>query len=54
MQRKNDEIVEMLKDVAYEIDAQRLQATIPDGGDRWTMIEVSHAGLFDEAPDGWS
>jgi hypothetical protein len=54
-QRKNDEIVEKLKDVAYDIDAMALKATIPDSADRWTVIEVRHAGLWDDppAPDGW-
>lgn len=47
-------IAERLKDVADELDLFALRGTISRGPDRWTNIEVRHAGIWDDAPDGWA
>lgn len=50
---KNDEIVSVLKEVAYEIEAVRITATLKREPDGWTTIEVRHATLMSDSPDGW-
>lgn len=46
-------IAEQLKEMADEVGARALRATIPTGRDQWVTVEVRYASLFSESPDGW-
>jgi len=46
--------VEALKDFAQDHDFKAIRVTIRTGGDSWQTIEVRHAGIWDDAPDGWT
>lgn len=48
------DLAEQLKDIAHDRDLVALRATRKTGRDTWTHVEVRHAGLWDDAPDGWT
>ena len=51
----DDEILERLKDVADELGAMRLSATLPrEGRDCWRTLTVRHAGGLEDTRDGWA
>lgn len=46
-------LAEQLKDQAYALGLSALKATHPTGPDRWRTVEVCHASIHSDAPDGW-
>jgi hypothetical protein len=47
------ELIEKLKDLAYDVGARSATVVIQTDPDAWTTIRVRHAGA-DDSPDGWT
>ena len=46
-------LAEQLKDFAHDHGMTALRATVATGPDSWLAIEVRHASLSGDSPDGW-
>jgi hypothetical protein len=49
-----DATAEELKDLADRLGAISIRVTFYTAPGEWRHLEVRHAGLWDEAPDGWT
>jgi len=49
-----DALIVALKDFADDHRLTGVAATWVSAREEWTTIQVRHAGLYDDAPDGWA